>query len=485
MTGTRLERTDRLLMAALAGVSLALSVPRLGRRPLWLDEAFTVGATHELIPTLRHTGGTMGLYYVLITPLARLSDGRFWLRLPSALIAAASVAVVYAVGHRIGGRRLATVAGSLFAASWFLARYAMEARGYALALLLVSVSWLGLVGAVTEAEAGDEQASRRWWWVFAVATVLAPLAHGLSVLQVPFEVIALLLAPGGRAFVRRLAPVLAVVAVEVLLLFAIGAGDVASWIPPLSVGQVNGFLRLLLGRGLTRWVVGAAFIGGVVLAVRGLKRERSLSSWLAIVPVLWALGLPLAIIVLSIVRPYASARYVLSSLPGISLVAAALVVQIKRPAAHAVWALILVFLLLDQPAVTGNGIEDWPRLVHRVASHAEPGDLLLTPMHLRAPFDYALEHGNTDPGLRPLSPVDPVGSPRRLYTGAPGSMRERLLGAPAARVWLVDRSRLDLPALERLLADPAVRHKYRRTGSWVYAGQLYLIRLEPREVVPS
>ena len=467
-------------MAATAGLSLALSIPRLAERPLWLDEAFTVGATNELGPTLRHTGGTMALYYALLTPWSWISDSRFWLRLPSALIAAATVAVVYAIGHRLGGRRMATVASSLLAASWFLSRYAMEARGYALALLLVSVSWLGLISALAEADGGDEEASRRWWWVFAAAAVLAPLAHGLSALQVPFQVVVLLLAPGGRAFVRRLLPVLAVLFVEGIVLFAIGAGEVASWIQPLNWTQVSGFLRLLLGRETTLWVVGAAFVGGIGVSLRALRRERTTETWLGLVPVIWALGLPLAIIAISVVRPYAASRYVLSSLPGISLVVAALVVQIKRPVAYAAWAVLLVFLLLDQPQSVRNGLEDWPRLVHRTTTEASPGDLLLMPQHLRAPFDYALEHGNTDPGLHPLSPTNPIGDPLRLYSPAKGTMVARLLAAPPATVWLVDRSRLDLPALKRLLANAEVRAKYRQTGHWTYAGQLYLIRLEPR-----
>lgn len=503
MIGHRLQRTDAWLMAGLSAVSLALSVPRLAERPLWLDEAFTVGATHELLPTLRHTGGTMALYYVLLTPLAHLSDSRFWLRLPSALLAAGTVAVVYAVGARLGGRRLAVVAGSLFAASWFLARYAMEARGYALALFLVSLSWLGLVAAVQEAQAGQEASSRRWWWVFVAGAVLAPLAHGLSVLQVPFQVVALLLAPGGVRFARRLVPVLGVLVVEFVGLFALGAGDVANWIPPLSWNEVSGFIRLLVGRGPSRWVVGAAFVGGLVLAGRGARvigavrradrpaTDQVQRAWSGLVGVLWALGLPLAILAISTVRPYASSRYVLSSLPGIALVAASAVVwllEAGRPralAGAAAWALLVVVLLIDQPKVTRNGLEDWPRLARKVTTEAHPGDLLLMPMHLRAPFDYAVGHGLHDPGLRPLSPTDPIGPARRLYTSEPGDLRARLLRAPSGTVWLVDRSRLDLPALQRLLADPAVRRAYRRTGSWIYAGQLYLIRLERRAVVPS
>src|SRR4051812_35042591 len=468
-------------MAATAGLSLLLAVPRLAHRPLWLDEAFTVGATRELGTTLRHTGGTMALYYALVTPLARITDDAFWLRLPSALFAAATVVVVYLIGHHIGGRRLAAVAAVLLASSWFLARYAMEARGYALAMLLVAISWLGLLRAVAASDEGDEVAARRWWWVFGVATVLAPLAHGISAIQVPVQVVALLLLPGGRRHLKRLAPVFAVLAGELVGLFAIGAGEVANWIPPLNWLQISTFQRLLFGRGPARWLVMVAFVAGIVLAVREARRDRTERGWATLVPVLWALGLPLALIALSVVRPYAAGRYALSSLPAVSLVVASALVRLRRPATYGLCLLLVAALLVDQPRVQRNGLEDWPRLVRRVGTEAQPGDHLLMSLHLRAPFDYALRHGGHDPGLTPLSPTDSIGPVRRFYDPAPGSMRERLLHAPAGTVWLVYRSKLELPHLEHLLADPAVRARFRRTNTWRFAGPLYLVRLEPRD----
>jgi hypothetical protein len=42
-------------------VAALLSLPRLGVRTLWLDEAYTVGATNELLDTWRHTGVTQAL----------------------------------------------------------------------------------------------------------------------------------------------------------------------------------------------------------------------------------------------------------------------------------------------------------------------------------------------------------------------------------------------------------------------------------------
>src|SRR5918993_134533 len=206
--GPGLART--WLPAGLCVAAAALmSLPRLGARSLWLDEAYTVGATSELLDTWRRTGVTQALYYVLVWPVTKVSTEPAWVRLPSALLGLAAVVVVYRVGRRLGGPRVAALAAGGLALSWGLARYSVEARSYTLALLLAATSWLALIALVQSGEgdasaAGDDRARRRWWWVFYVATALTPLAHGLATLNFVVQVAALAVAPRERrALVRR------------------------------------------------------------------------------------------------------------------------------------------------------------------------------------------------------------------------------------------------------------------------------------------
>ena len=169
------------LPAGLLVVAAALlSLPRIGVRTLWLDEAYTVGATNELIDTWRQTGVTQALYYALVWPVSRLSTDPGWIRLPSALLGLAAVVVVFRLGRRLGGERVAVLAAGGLALSWGLARYSVEARSYTLALLLVSISWLALIAALQTDEADDPDSDRRWWRIFYAATALTPLAHGLA-----------------------------------------------------------------------------------------------------------------------------------------------------------------------------------------------------------------------------------------------------------------------------------------------------------------
>ncbi|MGI8755341.1 MAG: glycosyltransferase family 39 protein [Acidimicrobiales bacterium] len=483
----RLDRIDAAWVAGCGALYATLVLPRLASRAVWTDEAFTVGATRDLIGTWRHTGGTMALYYLVVTPVVRLSDARFWLRLPSAVFAVATIAVLYLVARRIGSRFQAIVASGLLAVTWSLGRWGVEARGYSLAMLLVAVAWLALVSAATES---DDGARTRWWRLYGVAMVAAPLAHGLTALQFPVQVLALLLWPGRRQARTTLLVVGGALVVEGLGLFAVGAGEVASWIQPLSWRDAKKISRLMFGRGVSQWVVAAAVLAATVLVVAGFVRDRAdrrtITSgaadarWSSTVAVLWAWGLPLTILAISVVRPYQEARYLSSSLPAVALLVSSLVVRAPRRAAVGVFVVLAGLLALDQPAVTTVAGENWPGLAHQVDAQAAAGDLVLSEALVRAPFDYAY-HEMADPTpLSPLSPTDPIGVTRRLYRAAPGTMRERVLGASGHDIWWVARGQSQAGAVHRVLADPAVAARYDLADHWRYNGALQLFHLTPK-----
>ena len=223
------------------------------------------------------------------------------------------------------------------------------------------------------------------------------------------------------------------------MLFALGAGEVASWIDPLEWTQVKGLGRLLLGRNPGLWLIGPFVVVGMVQAVRR-ARARDQDGWLGLVPVLWGLGLPLAIVVISVVRPYAEPRYVLTAVPGIALLLAMVVDRFRRDAVVAVAAVaVVVALLAGQRTVMVGGVEDWPALADRIAAEAGPGDRLLIAAKLRPPLDHAWGQ-RPRPSIEPWSPTDPLGEVVRSYDTLPG-----LHGRPAARgrlrTDLVHRSR--------------------------------------------
>lgn len=409
---------------------------------MWTDEALTIGATAQLADTLRETGGTMALYYAVVTPIAELSTDRFWLRLPSALFVAVAVAVTYLVGRRLGGRAMAATSSLALASTWALARWGIEARGYGLAIVLVALSWLGLVEAVL---ATDARHRRRWWALFGAAALLAPFAHGLAALQLPFQAALLLVRADRRAWARRLAPIAVAWGAVLLGLFALGAGEVASWIEAPTWSDLKQVYAMLVGRGGLGVALGAVVLAGTALSIRAAVRRAPWrtdddAGWLPLVAVTWGWGVPVAVLAISLVRPYQEPRYLVTSLPGVALLTGSALVAI-RPVALQVAATgaVLAALLSMQPAVTASAGEDWSGVVEVLAAEAREGDELVMRPLLRAPFDHAVGERGEALALSPLSPPEPIGEVRRLYTEPEESIRSMLMASDAPVVWLVVR----------------------------------------------
>ena len=313
----------RWTLPALSGlVAFALALAQIDRRPLWLDESFTLGATNQLVPTIRATGGTMASYYALVTGWTSVAgDAPVALRLPSAVIMALAVALsVRWVRRILRGPALALAALAL-ATSPALTRYAVEARSYALVTLVTVVAWMVVSRAVAEGEAGREDRARPWWLALALLTVLGETAHGLFVLQLAAMAASVAVLPRRRAHARGLVPSGVALMAMVVLLGAMGAADVTSWIPPPSLAQADEVVHTMLAPG---WAA-LALVVLVAAGTRHLVRWRTpdpVLRWLRLVPVVWGLVPPVLLVVLSAVRPYLIGRYVIASAPALAILAA-------------------------------------------------------------------------------------------------------------------------------------------------------------------
>ena len=214
-----------------------------------------------------------------------------------------------------------------------------------------------------------------WASVDGVTSPHGPLAHGLSVLQLVAQLAALTVAPEGRRWLRRTVPVLAALGLEVVALFALGASDIGDWVPPLELGQVLGIGQLLLGFGVTGVVLAGLTAWAAADVSSRFWRERTAAAWCRVIPVFWALLPPLVLVAMSLVRPYASARYVFSALPGVLLLVAGLLARIRSWRLLAAASLVIAVLLLkDQGRATEVGIEDWRGLTACIAANATDGD---------------------------------------------------------------------------------------------------------------
>lgn len=473
--GLRASPLDRRFLVAVAvaeAVALASSLWHLERRPLWLDEAFSLGATAQLGRTIRGTGGTMALYYVLLdgwTAVFGSSVGA--LRSLSVVLVGVGVAVAALAMRRVRPGAEAVVAVLVLAGLPAIPRMGQEARAYPLAFVLAATGWLCLSRALEADHDGHRADARRWSVGLAAVAIAGVLTHGLFALQVAAMVGSVAVLPLPRRTRALVLPAAAAGLLTVAGLVMTGAGDVGDWIPPLDRHLLGLVSSATLGSHGAAAALLALLVmtGAVALVVR--PAADGLDRWRNLAPVWWGLAPALALVVLSTVRPSLLGRYLLPSAPGIALLVAVGAVAVARRgwaivarrdpvadrASHlgrltvAVTVAVLVIgaLLVARLDREDATYEDWDGAAQVVADGVRPGDGLVFPpiddtqAHLdtmRAPFEAAWDRLGPPP-IAPevLSPARPLGQVRRFdpLTGL-AALRAAVVGYE--RVWVVQGS---------------------------------------------
>jgi hypothetical protein len=285
---------------------------------------------------------------------------------------------------------------------------------------------------------------------------------------------------------RRALVVAPVLILEFAVMFLLGAGDVGDWVAPLAAGQLLAFVRLLLGVGVTGVVMGALTAAAIVDVVRRYLSDRTREAWLQVLPVFWALGPATMVVLMSLLRPYAAARYVFPSLPAVYLLIAGLLVHhLVTTTRLAVAALVVAPLLLsDQRHVTTTSLEDWTGLTACMAANSDPGDRLVTAAAHRSALDYYWPDHPELARIEPLTPPEPLGEVRRLYDAHSTDYDELvslMLEDTSGSIWYVDRTPNGRLSVLGLAFDRRLATGYRLTEPWYFEGDLTLTRLDPAD----
>ena len=140
--------------------------------PLWLDEAQSVVVARlplSALPGALRQDGAPPLYYLLLHGWTALfGTGTVAVRSLSGLAGVLALPLMWRMGRRIGGNRVAWISTLLLASSPFAVRYATETRMYSLVVLLTLLGFHAL----------DWAGRRRDWApVAAVAAVTAALLY--------------------------------------------------------------------------------------------------------------------------------------------------------------------------------------------------------------------------------------------------------------------------------------------------------------------
>lgn len=368
-------------LAALAA-ALAVFSWRLGTASPWRDEAVTVAVSSRTVEQIWELVQRVDLvhapFYFLTHALFGADVDIVQARATSVVAAALTAPVLYGVGRRLAetavppavARLAGASAAALFVAMPFVSRYAQEARPYALATLLATVSTYLLLRAGTGRRAA--------WWVGYAATV--PLVVALNTVAVLVLVAhAGWALAAGRGVLWRAA-------------VAAGTGVLAS-VPLLLAqnaqsGQVAFLQRPALAE-LGDHVVFALGSSGPAVVLAGVAVAASLwrarARRLVLVGLLWGV-LPWPLLwTISQVHPFWTTRYLVFVAPGTCLALAAVVTVAVRWR----WAALVAAALVAMVALTGlrmqfvfrsptiGHAEDLAGTADYVAAHAQPGDGLL------------------------------------------------------------------------------------------------------------
>jgi mannosyltransferase len=374
--GAALSRRPDLLLLLPAGVLALLgSALLLRRQSLWYDELFTAQVAplplHRLAEAVRSGEGTASYlldvppsynapYYVVVhgwLALTRQGPGELSLRSLSLLAAVLAVAFLTAAVARLGGRATGVAAGLLVATNPFVLEYAVEARGYGLAMLATAVTALGLA---------------RWLdggrlLLYAGGACAAGLAHWFALPVVAGLALAALLLR--RRTALPLLAVTAAAALPALALVALAAtqddaGTTTGWIPD-SGGAVPSLSLQAWSGGSTLLLVGTLLACGAGLLLAGQSRRT------AVVGACWV-AVPLLVVTLAeLLRPVFVPRYLLPALLGLAVLAAGVVR--RRGGGAAVAVLAAVSLVAAAPLLDRGPREDARGAVEALAAEHVPG----------------------------------------------------------------------------------------------------------------
>jgi hypothetical protein len=407
---------------------------------LWYDELYTAELVQvplgDFLRSLVTGAGTIpyladappsynGPYYLVakvwlaVTGLAPDETG---LRLLSLVAAVAALAVFTRALGRLGGRRVALVAGLVAATNPFVVQYAAEARGYALALLATSLCALGLAGWL--------EGRPRSLLLYGLAAAAAGLMHWFALLvPLAFCVAAAVLA-GRRAV--PLAGVTAAASLPALSLVALalanGVGTSGAWWIA-DVGLRVPHLLLVswsAGRDVLLAATAVAAGVGLVLARPAHSPARAVAgAWFAV---------PLVVVTaVELARPVYVDRYLLPTLLGLAaLVAIGLTRLPRRAVPLALAAFLAVAVPVTAVEIRAGPKEDARGAVRALAARHQPGE----PVVAAARWDaLGLDHyaRRDHPALVPdlvLPPASPPASPtvwvvRRARGGVKGD-RDKL-----------------------------------------------------------
>jgi mannosyltransferase len=393
-------------LAALLLLAAALRLSTLDLQSFWYDEAFTPvrvlrasldGTLHGVV----HTENSPPLWYLIAWLDVRLfGDGEVALRLPSALAGIATVAVSWAIGQELAGRRCALVAAALVAVNPLFVWYSQEARVYALFALTAAVAMLCCLRARREPTATRMAA-------FALAGAVALLAHYFAVFLLLGMLAWLLADPASRRGGLGAGAVLALVGLALLPLVLAQGGHGTQWIGRWALSSrlaaipqyyLTGYSGAPLGHGI-ELLIALPLLAGLTLGAPRIAGSTAAQA-VAASALITATGVlvPLALAVVG--ADYLAPRNLLAAMVPLTALLAVVLAAPGAPRALAALATVAAagFLAVAVDVDFSPRLQrgDWRGVAHVLGSGGSARAISTVELG-SAPLEYYL------PGLRHLA----------------------------------------------------------------------------------
>lgn len=429
-----------------AGAMLALGLWGLDRGTMWRDEGATFQVARRSLTGIGRLLGSVdvvhGLYYLLMHAVLAVRADEVMLRLPSVLAAAATAALVGALGCRLARPRVGLWAGLLYAATPFVSHYAQEGRSYALVATGAALGTRLLIPAV-------ERGSARRWAGYGVVVAVTALLHEFAILLLAAHAVTLL---GSRVPWRTwrgwgCAALASCAALAPLAVLSQRQSDQVSWIRTPGYAEAKALVEAFAGPGplvlsVSLPLIAVALVAPLPPPRGGRLRLTAVALPLALVP-------PVLLYLASQRQPLFLDRYLLFCLAGVPLLVAA---GAERLLVSLPWRRIVVVAGVLAIAAsfawqlpyqererlpTSRGDEP-ARVAAVVGRLAAPGDAVLFLPHYERRI--ALFYPHDFRGLRDLTLKRSAAASGTLYgedvgTGELGARLARL--SPRARLWVV------------------------------------------------
>ena len=373
MTWTRNRWKLSLLTVTL--LALALRVWHLGVRSFWLDEGASVGFARMGWPAFGHllVGReiNMVLYYVFLHAWLLFGDSEIFLRIPSVIFGTTAIIATCVFASRIRSQSVAIIAGVFLSFNVLALRYTQQARSYALAMMLVALSWIWYERAVRR---GRNKDLIVWMVLSALATYAHLFAGFVMISQVACLAFAGLDLDKVRRFARAIGGYFLLISPLVIIVLRMKE-DPISWVHPLGRETFTIFATDFFNGGMSQIALALVLLAASVVALIRAPRDQ---RWAVSTAVLGAL-IPLTIVVLiSLVRPTLIARYMLVVLPSYVV---AIAIGLEQLPKKVVAAGALVVVILGLPLLRDYEREpawnDFRGAAAYIAERAQPGDAIM------------------------------------------------------------------------------------------------------------